>query len=99
MGSNFVVNWQFRWSHKIGALAWLVGLSKYRMHHLIIEKMSRTETVTPAPATRIVEVGVTLVQAQAVAQAERMMFALDIGSRDSCTIGGTLFTNAGAILC
>jgi len=69
------------------------------MHRLIIEKMSRTETVNSAPATRIVEVSVTLVQAQAVAQAERMMFALDIGSRDSCTIGGTLFTNDGAILC
>ena len=30
-----------------------------------------------------------------MAYAERMMFALDIGSRDSCTIGGTLATNAG----
>jgi FAD/FMN-containing dehydrogenase len=65
------------------------------MHHLIIGKMSRTETVNPAAATMIVEAGVTLGRAQAAAHAERMMFALDIGSRDSCTIGGTLVTNAG----
>ena len=65
------------------------------MHHLIIGKMSRTETVNPAAATMIVEAGVTLGRAQAAAHAERMMFSLDIGSRNSCTIGGTLATNAG----
>ena len=68
------------------------------MHHLIIGKMLRTKTVNPAATTMIVEAGVTLGRAQAASHAERMMFALDIGSRGSCTIGGTLVNNAGAIL-
>jgi len=64
-----VVNWQFRWSNKTGAVVWLVGLSRVPDASSYHWKTSRTETVNPAAATRNVEAGVTLGRAQAAAQA------------------------------
>ena len=57
--------------------------------------MSRIKTIDPVAGTLFLEAGVTLGQAQAAANAEGMLFALDIGSCDNCIIGGTLATNAG----
>jgi FAD/FMN-containing dehydrogenase len=48
-----------------------------------------------AAGTITVRAGMTLEAVQTAAQAAGLFFALDLGSRGSCTIGGNLSTNAG----
>lgn len=62
---------------------------------LSLERMNAIEEVDEASGTMTVQAGVTLQAVQERAQDQGLMFALDLGARGSCTIGGNLGTNAG----
>lgn len=60
-----------------------------------LERMNRIEELDPVSATVTVQAGATLQSVQDAADAAGLLFALDLGARGSCTIGGNLSTNAG----
>lgn len=60
-----------------------------------LEKMDRIESVDPASSTISVESGVTMGRVQRTAKEHGLFYPLDLGGRDSCTVGGNLSTNAG----
>lgn len=62
---------------------------------LSLDRMSGIEEVDTVMATMTVLAGTPLGTIQAAAQEAGLFFGLDLGSRDSCTIGGNLGTNAG----
>ena len=62
---------------------------------LSLARMNAIEEVDPIAQTMTVQAGVTLAAAQQSANAENMLFPVDIGSRDNCTLGGNAATNAG----
>jgi FAD/FMN-containing dehydrogenase len=57
--------------------------------------MNEIEAVESLERTMIVQSGCTLQSIQEAAEAQGLMFPLDLGSRGSCTIGGNIATNAG----
>lgn len=57
--------------------------------------MAAVEEVDPASGLMLVQAGATLHKVQEAAAAAGMMFALDLGARGSCQIGGMIATNAG----
>lgn len=93
-----MVNWQFGGHTRQAYWFGWWGSHKCRMHLLKIENV-RHRNGQPRFSKRILEAGVTLGRTQAAAYAERMMFALDIGSHNRYNIAGNLVTNARAILC
>ncbi len=60
-----------------------------------LERMRAIEEIDPVASTITVQAGVTLQAIQEAADAEEMLFPLDIGGRGSCMIGGNISTNAG----
>lgn len=62
---------------------------------LSLSRMDRIEEVDTNSALMTVQAGVTLQSLQDEAQRHGMMFALDLGARGSCQIGGNISTNAG----
>jgi FAD/FMN-containing dehydrogenase len=64
---------------------------------LSLEAMNRIEPVDVAGRTIRVEAGVTLLRVQEEADRANLMFALDLGARDSATVGGNIATNAGGM--
>jgi len=62
---------------------------------LSLERLNRIEAIDPVGATMTVEAGVTLGTVQRAAEAAGLFYPVDIGARDSATIGGTIATNAG----
>jgi FAD/FMN-containing dehydrogenase len=62
---------------------------------LSTERMRSIEAVDRATSTMTVEAGAVLQEVHERAEAEGLIFPLDLGSRGSCTIGGCLSTNAG----
>ena len=60
-----------------------------------LERMNQIEEIDTASRTMTVQAGVALQLVQEAADAEDMMFPLDIGARGSATIGGNVATNAG----
>ncbi|MCG2840540.1 FAD-binding oxidoreductase [Sandaracinobacter sp. RS1-74] len=64
---------------------------------LSLERMTRIESIDPVAGTMVVEAGATLQSVQEAAAAAGFQFALDLGARGSCTIGGNIATNAGGI--
>ncbi|TDR56697.1 FAD/FMN-containing dehydrogenase [Halomonas ventosae] len=62
-----------------------------------LERMTAIEAVDPVSATLTVQAGAPLQSVQQAAEAEGLQFALDLGARGSCTIGGNIATNAGGI--
>lgn len=62
---------------------------------ITLERMSGVEEIDPAAATAIVRAGTPLELVQRAADDAGFFFALDIGARGTCTIGGNLATNAG----
>lgn len=62
---------------------------------LSLERMKKTEEIDRFTSTMTVEAGVELQTIQELAEAQGMLFPLDLGARGSCTIGGNLSTNAG----
>jgi FAD/FMN-containing dehydrogenase len=64
---------------------------------LSLERMVGIEEIDPASATMTVLAGTTLQTVQEAALAAGFEFALDLGARGSCQIGGNLATNAGGV--
>ncbi len=62
---------------------------------LSLGRMRRIRTVDPIADTITVEAGVPLQAVQEAATASDRLFPLSLGSEGSCTIGGTIATNAG----
>ncbi|MCB1672640.1 MAG: FAD-binding oxidoreductase [Gammaproteobacteria bacterium] len=62
---------------------------------LSLERMKKIEEIDRFTSTMTVEAGVELQTIQEQAEAQGMLFPLDLGARGSCTIGGNLSTNAG----
>lgn len=62
---------------------------------LSFERMKQIVEIDPLTATMTVEAGVQLQTIQEQADAQGLLFPLDLGARGSCTIGGNLSTNAG----
>jgi FAD/FMN-containing dehydrogenase len=60
-----------------------------------MERMSGIENMDADSMTATVLAGTPLETVQRAAAAEGLMFPLDLGARGSCTIGGTIATNAG----
>ncbi|MEQ6918157.1 FAD-binding oxidoreductase [Halomonas aquatica] len=62
-----------------------------------LERMTAIEDVDRIGATLTVQAGAPLQSVQEAAEAVDLQFALDLGARGSCTIGGNIATNAGGI--
>ena len=62
---------------------------------LSLERMSDIESLDPDGSVITVQAGVTLQAVQQAADEAGLMFALDIGARGSCRVGGNAATNAG----
>ncbi|MFE6506181.1 FAD-binding oxidoreductase [Nocardioides sp. NPDC057767] len=58
-------------------------------------RMRRVREVDPVADTLVVEAGAPLATVQEAAAAAGRLFPLSLGSEGSCTIGGTIATNAG----
>ena len=80
-----------------GGLTGLVGGAVPRPDDvaLSLARMNRIEELDPAAASITVQAGVTLQCVQQAAEDAGLMFALDLGARGTCQIGGNLATNAG----
>ncbi len=64
---------------------------------LSTERLNRIGEVDADARTIVVESGAILERVQERARDAGLMFALDLGARGSCTIGGNISTNAGGI--
>lgn len=62
---------------------------------LSLAKMNAIEELDSAVGTMRVQAGAVLQTIQQQAESEGWMFALDLGARGSCQIGGNIATNAG----
>jgi FAD/FMN-containing dehydrogenase len=62
---------------------------------IALDRLNRIEEIDAAAATMTVEAGVPLEIVQHVADDAGFLFALDLGARGSCHIGGVAATNAG----
>jgi FAD/FMN-containing dehydrogenase len=62
---------------------------------LSLERMNRIEAIDVVDRTMVAQSGAVLQVIQEAAEAEGLMFPLDLGGRGSCTIGGNVSTNAG----
>lgn len=62
-----------------------------------LERMNRIEHVDPIEGVLQVQAGATLQQVQEAAAAQGWMFAVDLGARGSCQVGGNASTNAGGV--
>lgn len=62
---------------------------------LSLERMINIETIDRLGKTAIVEAGAPLQKVQEAVAEVGLQFAFDLGSRDSCTIGGNIAANAG----
>ena len=64
---------------------------------LSTERMNRIESMDARARVMVVEAGVILQTVHERAAEDGLMFALDLGARASCTIGGNIATNAGGV--
>ena len=64
---------------------------------LSLSRLKAIRNVDPAGGTMIVEAGVTLAEAQSIADKAGRLFPLSLASEGSCQIGGVLATNAGGV--
>ncbi|MFK7915552.1 MAG: FAD-binding oxidoreductase [Pseudomonadales bacterium] len=60
-----------------------------------MERMNAIESISTVDRTAVVQAGVILQTLQEAAEAQGLMYPLDLGGRGSCTIGGNIATNAG----
>lgn len=81
-----------------GGLTGLVGGGVASSDELAIslERMNQIDAVDPISGTLTVQAGTPLQRVQEAAAEAGMQFALDLGARGSCTVGGNIATNAGA---
>jgi FAD/FMN-containing dehydrogenase len=80
-----------------GGLTGLVGGAAPREGDIVLslELLSGIEELDPAAATITVLAGTSLQVVQEAAREAGFLFALDLGARGSCQIGGNIATNAG----
>ena len=80
-----------------GGLTGLAGGARPIAGSVVIslERLTGVEEIDGASSTMIVRAGTPLETVQRAADEADFFFALDLGSRGSCTIGGNLGTNAG----
>jgi FAD/FMN-containing dehydrogenase len=64
---------------------------------LSLDRLVGVEAIDQAASTMTVKAGTTLAAVQAAAEEAGLFYAVDIGARGSCTIGGMIATNAGGI--
>ena len=64
---------------------------------LSTERMNHIESIDARTRCMTVQAGVILQTVQEAADDVGLMFALDLGARASCTIGGNIATNAGGV--
>ena len=64
---------------------------------LSTERMKRIESIDVEGRSMVVEAGAILQKVQQAAEDAGLYFALDLGARASCTIGGNIATNAGGV--
>ena len=64
---------------------------------LSVSRLRKVRGVDAAGGTMTLEAGVTLTEAQAVAEKAGSLFPLSLASEGSCQIGGVLATNAGGV--
>ncbi|CAM3889082.1 FAD-binding oxidoreductase [Vreelandella rituensis] len=62
-----------------------------------LERMNQIDAIDPISSTLTVQAGTPLQRVQEAAAEASMQFALDLGARGSCTIGGNIATNAGGV--
>lgn len=60
-----------------------------------LDRLNKIEKIDRIGLTIKLQAGVTMEAAQAAAKQEGLLFALDLGARGSCQIGGNIATNAG----
>jgi len=82
-----------------GGMTGLAGGHKSTATDIVLstERMNRIEAMDARSRTMVVEAGVILQTVQDAAAQNGLMFALDLGARASCTIGGNIATNAGGV--
>ena len=64
---------------------------------LSLESMNAIERIDVAGRTLRAQAGAKLGQVQRAAEEQGMVFPLDLGARDSATVGGNISTNAGGL--
>ena len=64
---------------------------------LQMTRMNQIESVDVVGRTLTVQAGCVLERIQAIAEEKGLLYALDLGARGSCTIGGNISTNAGGL--
>jgi FAD/FMN-containing dehydrogenase len=64
---------------------------------LALDRMDRIEHLEPLARTATVQAGVTLARLEAALAPHGLSAGIDLGARDSATIGGMVATNAGGI--
>jgi FAD/FMN-containing dehydrogenase len=82
-----------------GGLTGLVGGAVSSRHDVIIslERMQAIESVDELDGVAVVQAGAVLQVVQEQLAERGFLLPLDLGARGSCTIGGTVATNAGGI--
>jgi FAD/FMN-containing dehydrogenase len=82
-----------------GGRTGLAGGAQSAPDELIVslDRMDRIEQLDPLSRTATVEAGVTLARLEAAAAPHGLSAGIDLGARDSATVGGMVATNAGGI--
>ncbi len=82
-----------------GGMTGLAGGHKSTASDIVMstERMNRIESMDARSRTMVVGAGVILQTVHDRAAEDGLMFALDLGARASCTIGGNIATNAGGV--
>lgn len=60
-----------------------------------LERMTKIIEIDPVTQTAIVEAGATIEAIQSAAAEHGLLYPIDLGSKGSATVGGTIATNAG----
>ncbi|GIX31892.1 MAG: oxidoreductase [Porticoccaceae bacterium] len=82
-----------------GGLTGAVSGQRARPGELVLslERMDAIVELDPVERVAVVEAGCTLGRLQRAAAGWDLEFPVDIGARDSCTLGGNIATNAGGM--
>ncbi len=83
----------------VGGMTGLAGAHESGPDDVVLstERMQRIESIDVDGRSMTVEAGAILQQVQDAAADAGLYFALDLGARASCTIGGNIATNAGGV--
>lgn len=83
-----------------GGMTGLVSAALPRPNEIVLslDRMTRTVRLDTNARTMTVEAGINLQTVQESAEAEGLIFPLDLASRGSATIGGVISTNAGGTM-